>query len=272
MKKFLSQDAPIAAAVEYLDDVQEKSDETTALTRSLIGEMKQVSENNPLFSEEMRLNMVNIDDPGKIADFITSILNIDRIEQQKVLEELDVKKRMEQVLMFIKKEQELLRLQKKIQQQINEKIEKSQRDYYLKEELKTIKQELGMPTDSKSSDFMRFTEAMQKLNLTGEAKEVVERELEKFQLMEPSSPEFGVTRNYLDTIMNLPWNDPVPEAIEMDRARKILDADHYGLEDVKERIMEFLAVRKLRKDSKGSIICLVGPPGVGIFAGLHVEI
>lgn len=263
VKKFLSQDAPIAAAVEYLDDVQEKSDETTALTRSLIGEMKQVSENNPLFSEEMRLNMVNIDDPGKIADFITSILNIDRIEQQKVLEELDVKKRMEQVLMFIKKEQELLRLQKKIQQQINEKIEKSQRDYYLKEELKTIKQELGMPTDSKSSDFMRFTEAMQKLNLTGEAKEVVERELEKFQLMEPSSPEFGVTRNYLDTIMNLPWNDPVPEAIEMDRARKILDADHYGLEDVKERIMEFLAVRKLRKDSKGSIICLVGPPGVG---------
>jgi ATP-dependent Lon protease len=263
VKKFLSQDAPIAAAVEYLDDVQEKSDETTALTRSLIGEMKQVSENNPLFSEEMRLNMVNIDDPGKIADFITSILNIDRIEQQKVLEELDVKKRMEQVLMFIKKEQELLRLQKKIQQQINEKIEKSQRDYYLKEELKTIKQELGMPTDSKSSDFIRFTEAMQKLNLTGEAKEVVERELEKFQLMEPSSPEFGVTRNYLDTIMNLPWNDPVPEAIEMDRARKILDADHYGLEDVKERIMEFLAVRKLRKDSKGSIICLVGPPGVG---------
>ena len=263
VKKFLSQEAPIASAVEYLDDVEEKSDEVTAMTRSLIGEMKQVSENNPLFSEEMRLNMVNIDDPGKIADFITSILNIDRKDQQKVLEELNVKRRMEYVLIFIKKEQELLRLQKKIQLQINEKIEKSQREYYLKEELKTIKQELGMPTDSKSSDALRFREAIDKLNLNGEVKEQVERELEKFQLMEPSSPEFGVTRNYLDTIVTLPWNDPVPEQIEVQKARKILDADHYGLEDVKERIMEFLAVRKLKKDSKGSIICLVGPPGVG---------
>ncbi len=263
IKKFLTPEAPIAAAVEYLDDIEEKSDEVTALTRSLIGEMKQVSENNPLFSEEMRLNMVNIDDPGKIADFITSILNIDRADQQAVLEQLNVKRRMEQVLLFIKKEQELLRLQKKIQMQINEKIEKSQREYYLKEELKTIKQELGMPTDSKSSDYLRFKEAMEKLQLTGEAKEQVEREVEKFQLMEPSSPEFGLVRNYLDTVINLPWNDPVPENIELDRARKILDADHYGLEDVKERIIEFLAVRKLRKDSKGSIICLVGPPGVG---------
>ncbi len=263
IKKLLTHDSPFAAAVEYLDDIEEKSDEVTALTRSLIGEMKQVSENNPLFSEEMRLNMVNIDDPGKIADFITSILNIDRADQQSVLEELDVKKRMEQVLIYIKKEQELLRLQKKIQQQINEKIEKSQRDYYLKEELKTIKQELGMPTDSKSSDYLRFKESMEKLNLRGEAKEQVERELEKFQLMEPSSPEFSLIRNYLDTILSLPWNDPAPENIELDRARKILDADHYGLEDVKERIIEFLAVRKLRKDSKGSIICLVGPPGVG---------
>ena len=263
IKKFLTLEAPIAAAVEYLDDIEEKSDEVTALTRSLIGEMKQVSENNPLFSEEMRLNMVNIDDPGKIADFITSILNIGRGDQQAVLEQLNVKRRMEQVLLFIKKEQELLRLQKKIQMQINEKIEKSQREYYLKEELKTIKQELGMPTDSKSSDYLRFKEAMEKLNLTGEAKEQVERELEKFQLMEPSSPEFGLVRNYLDTVINLPWNDPVPENIELDRARKILDADHYGLDDVKERIIEFLAIRKLRKDSKGSIICLVGPPGVG---------
>jgi ATP-dependent Lon protease len=136
IKKILNSETPITAAVDYLDDTGDDTLEVKALTRSLISEMKQLSENNPLFSEEMRLNMVNIDHPGKIADFIASILNIDRIEQQKILETRDVQKRMEQVLVFIKKEQELLKIQKKIQNQINEKIEKSQREYFLKEELR----------------------------------------------------------------------------------------------------------------------------------------
>jgi ATP-dependent Lon protease len=125
IKKVLSKEAPYTAAVEYMDDTNYESMEVKALTRSLLSEMKQISENNPLFSEEMRLNMVNIDHPGKIADFITSILNIDRVEQQKVLEMVDVKRRMEHVLLFIKKEQELLKIQKKIQRQINEKITSS---------------------------------------------------------------------------------------------------------------------------------------------------
>src|SRR6056297_1250084 len=168
IKKFLSEEYPLSAAVEYLDDENDSSDEVKALTRSLMSEMKQLSENNPLFSEEMRLNMVNIDHPGKIADFTCSILNIERKEQQKILETLDVQKRMEQVLVFIKKEQELLKIQKKIQKQINEKIEKSQREYFLKEELKAIKQELGIPVDSKSSEYNRFKEAIDKLNFTGE--------------------------------------------------------------------------------------------------------
>ncbi|MDR2767903.1 MAG: LON peptidase substrate-binding domain-containing protein, partial [Treponema sp.] len=143
IKKTLHAAAPIVAAVEYLDDEEDNTSEVKALTRALISEMKQISENNPLFSEEMRLNMINIDHPGKIADFIASILNIDKAEQQKILEILNVRKRMEQVLVFIKKEQELLRIQKRIQKEINEKIEKSQRDYFLKEELKAIKTELG---------------------------------------------------------------------------------------------------------------------------------
>ncbi len=264
-KKILNRAQPIAVAVEYIDDSYESAgeDEIKALTRSLIGEMKQVSENNPLFSEEMRLNMVNIDHPGKIADFFSSILNIDRDEQQKILETADVKNRMEQVLLHIKREQELLRLQKKIQHQINEKIEKSQREYFLKEELKAIKQELGMPVDARSSEHQRFQEAIEKLQLSPEVREQVEQELEKFALMEPSSAEFQVTRNYLDTIINLPWNDPKPEEIDIKRAERVLNADHYGLEDVKQRILEFLSVRKLKQDSKGTIVCLVGPPGVG---------
>ncbi|MCL1931107.1 MAG: endopeptidase La, partial [Treponema sp.] len=291
VKKTLHAGNPIVAAVEYLEEEEDNTSEVKALTRALISEMKQISENNPLFSEEMRLNMINIDHPGKIADFITSILNIDKAEQQKILEILNVRKRMEQVLVFIKKEQELLRIQKKIQREINEKIEKSQRDYFLKEELKAIKTELGMTTDAKSSDYQRFKDKFDAFKFEGEVKEIVDQELEKFNLMEPNSAEYIVTRNYLDVIVGLPWNAPENDNFNMKNARAILEADHYGLDDVKTRIVEYLAVRKLKIDSAshplddsrpkgggnaahhtlprentspaGSIICLVGPPGVG---------
>ena len=134
IKRVVSPTPPISVLVQYMEDENFDSVEVKALTRALISEMKQVSENNPLFSEEMRLSMVNIDQPGKIADFITSILNIDRAEQQKILEMTNVQARMEHVLIFIKKEQELLKIQKKIQEQLGEKISKSQREYFLKEE------------------------------------------------------------------------------------------------------------------------------------------
>ncbi|MCK5672098.1 MAG: LON peptidase substrate-binding domain-containing protein, partial [Spirochaetales bacterium] len=241
VKKFLSGKGPTVAAVEYLDDENDKSKEVKALTRFLLSEMKQLSENNPLFSEEMRLNMVNIDHPGKIADFITSILNTEREVQQNILETTDVQKRMEEVLVFIKKEQELLKIQKKIQQKINEKIEKSQRDYFLREELKAIKQELGMDVDSKTSEYNRLKEAIEKFNFEGEVKEQVDRELEKFSMMDPNISEYIVTRNYLDTIVSLPWNKAESKEIDLENSRKILDKDHYGLEDVKERILEYLA-------------------------------
>ena len=263
IKKTLNASNPIVGAVEYLEDEEDDTSEVKALTRALISEMKQVSENNPLFSEEMRLNMINIDHPGKIADFIASILNIDKTEQQRILEITNVRKRMEQVLIFIKKEQELLKIQKKIQKEINEKIEKSQRDYFLREELKAIKNELGMTTDAKSSEYQKFKEKFSQLWLSDEVREAVEQELEKFSLMDPNSSEFIVTRNYLDTVLNLPWDAISNKPLDMEYARKVLEEDHYGLKDVKDRIMEFLAVRKLRNDTKGSILCLVGPPGVG---------
>lgn len=263
VKKFLTAEAPFTAAVDYLDDKNDDTIEVKALTRSIINEMKQLSENNPLFSEEMRLSMVNIDEPGKIADFFSSILNIDRKDQQNILETLDVQMRLESVLIYIKKEQELMKIQRKIQNQINEKIEKNQREYFLKEELKAIKEELGMPVDAKSGEYKRFAETIEKFKFKGEVKDQVEQELEKFKLMDPNSSEFVVTRNYLDTIISLPWKEPEAEDYDMKEAAAILDRDHYGLEDVKERILEYLAVRKLKKDNKGSIICLVGAPGVG---------
>ncbi len=264
IRKVLNEKEPMAVIVDYLEDEEDQNVfEIKALTRALISEMKEISENNPLFSEEMRLNMVNIDHPGKIADFIASILNIERDDQQRVLEMLNVRQRMETVLVFIKKEQELLRIQKKIQSELNERIEKSQREYFLKEELKTIKEELGMTTDAKTSDYQKFADKLNGFNFEGEIKEAVESELEKFALMDPNSGEFIVTRNYLETIANLPWKEETPIQYSIAEAQKILDADHYGLDDVKKRIIEYLSVRKLKKDSKGSIILLVGPPGVG---------
>jgi ATP-dependent Lon protease len=263
VKRVLKPSDPITVAVQYLEDEIVDTPELKALMRALISEMKQISEGNPLFSEEMRLSMVNIDHPGKIADFITSILNIDRDEQQRILETPDVRRRMEEVLVFIKKEQELLRIQKRISEQINEKITKSQREFFLKEQLKAVKAELGMAVDAKSSEHQRFREAVDKLGFQGEVKEQVEQELEKFSLMDANSSEFIVTRNYLETIVNLPWVAESAENVDIEGAKHVLDEDHYGLDDVKERILEYLAVRKLKHDTKGSILCLAGPPGVG---------
>lgn len=263
IKKLITGEIPIQAVVDYPEETTSDTIEIKAMTRSLIGEMKSVSENNPLFSEEMRLNMVNIDQPGKIADFIASILNIDRYEQQKVLETFDVKKRMERVLISIKKEQELLRIQKKIQKQINEKIEKSQREYFLREQLKAIRQELGIAVDGKSEEAAKFREKLEEIRPEPEVREQIERELEKFSLMEPNSSDYHVTRNYLETVLSLPWKDPESRDIDLKRAQRVLNADHYGLEDVKDRVLEFIAVHQKKKDFRGSIILLVGPPGVG---------
>lgn len=263
IKRFLSSQTPYIVKAEYPEEILGEEETLKALVRVVMTGMKELSSSNPLFSEEVRLNMVNIDQPGKIADFMASILNVDRKEQQNILETTHIQKRLQKVMVFLKKELEVLKIQNKISAEINEKIEKTQREYFLREELKLIKQELGMAVDSKSSDHKKFSEMAKKLKLQGEALEAVKNELEKLELMEANSSDYFVSRNYLDTILNLPWNSENEESFEIEKAQKILDQDHYGLEEVKNRIIEYLSVRKLRNDNKGSIICLVGPPGVG---------
>ncbi len=261
--KVLNESNPIVAAVKYLDDEEEKSEEVTALTRAIIGDMKILSDGNPFFSEEMRLNMMNIDNPSKIADFITSILNIPKDKQQKILETLNIRKRLELVFVHIKNEQSILQVQKKIQKDLDNRLEKNQREYFLREELKSIKEELGISSDLKNTEEEKFEKLIKDFNFTGEVKEVVDSEFGKFKMMEPHSSDYLVVRNYLETIFNLPWKDSPSEPYDLDKAEKILNDDHYGLEDVKKRIIEYLAVRKLKNDTKGAIILLVGPPGVG---------
>ena len=263
IRKTLHVSAPIVCAVDYLEDEEDDTFEVKALTRALLSEMREITENNPLFSEEMRLNMVNIDQPGKIADFIASILNIEKKEQQAVLEILNVRHRMEKVLVFIKKEQELLRVQKQIQKEVNQKVEKNLREYFLREQLKTIQEELGTDSEGNATDYQKYREKITNLNFSGEIKESLDNELEKFRLLDPSSPEYTTSRNFLELVVQLPWNDVPTEDYNLLKASKVLENDHYGLEDVKKRIMEYLAVRKLKNDNKGSILLLVGPPGVG---------
>jgi len=261
IRKALNKVSPILAAVEYLDDEEFDTFEVKALTRALISEMKEISESNPLFSEEMRLNMVNIDNPGKIADFLTSILNVEKEEQQKVLEQTNIRMRMEQVLVYVKKDQDLIRIQKKIQNELQENFEKNQREYFLREEMKMIQEELGAGADG--SEYQKFKAKIEEFKFEGEVKETVENELEKFKLMDPSSSEYFVARNYLELVIGLPWKDEPVETYDLAKAFKVLEKDHYGLDDVKKRILEYLAVRRLRQDNKGSIMILVGPPGVG---------
>ena len=263
INKTISASAPMVAGVDYLEEEESDTFEVKALTRALISEMKEVSENNPLFTEEMRLNMVNIDNPGKIADFIASILNVDKDEQQKILETVNIRQRMEQVLVFIKREQELLRVQKKIQSEINNRVEKNQREYFLREELKAIQDELGENGDGSQNDYQKFKQKIEALEFEGEIKETVFSELEKFNLMDPNSGEYIGTRNFLELITQLPWKDSGDESYELSKAKEILEDDHFGLDDVKKRIVEYLAVRKFKQDKKGSILLFVGPPGVG---------
>ena len=263
IEKVLNNKNPIRLCVEYLDDKNSDAIEVKALLRSLIAEMQKISKDNPLFTDEMRFNLVNIDQAGKAADFITSILNIPKEEQQEVLETIDVRERMEKVFIHIQKEKEFLNIQRKIQEDLNNRIEKNQREYFLREELKSLKEELGLSSDPKNLDEQKFRKLIDECKFEGEVKEVVEEEFNKLQMLETGSPDYGVCRTYLDTILSLPWNDNTKEVYDIAQAEKVLNGDHYGLDDVKKRIIEYLAVRKLKQDNKGAIMLLVGPPGVG---------
>lgn len=264
VKEFLSDAPSINIQVEYLGDKLPKKDvEIKALTRAILSQLKILSENNPLFTEEMKLTMVNVDDPGRIADFVASILNLEKKDYQYLIEETNVKARLETVLKFLEKEIDIVEVQKRIQGQINEKIENQQRDFFLQEQLKAIRKELGLDEREKNSEVRRLKEKLESLDLTEEARERVNEELEKLEYLEPQASDYAVIRNYLEIVAQLPWNQSTKDIRDINYAEDVLNKDHYGLDDVKQRILEFLAVRILKEDAQGSIICLVGPPGVG---------
>jgi len=239
--------------------------ELKAYSMAIISTLKELVQINPLYSEEIKLflNRSSMDDPGRLADFAANLTSADGQELQKILATFDVRKRIDRVLVLLKKELEVSRLQTKISKQIEEKISAQQREFFLKEQLKEIKKELGLEKEGKTAELEKFEKRLKGLKLNPEAQKAVDDEMEKLALLEPASPEYNVSRNYLDWLTILPWGKFSRDAYNLDRSRKILDRDHYGLEDVKDRILEFIAVGKMKGDISGSILCFVGPPGVG---------
>ncbi len=263
VKKVLSDHPYIVVESDYLEDIVEKDTEMDALTRSVIAHVKKLSESNPFFTEEMRLAMINAPGPGTVADLVAFALGLPKSEAQDFLETLSVKSRFEKLLVHLRREQDVADLQKKISDDVNTKINKMQREFFLKEQLKTIKRELGMEEDGKEKTSRDFRERIEAAGMPADVKKLALDELGRFETMSENSPEHNVIRNYLETLVSLPWSVETEDRLELSHARDVLESEHYGLEKVKERILEFLAVRKLKNDRKGSIICLVGPPGVG---------
>jgi ATP-dependent Lon protease len=257
-------DAPLLIArTEVFNDIHEPDEELDAYTRSVINQVKKLSEINPYFNEEMKLAMLNSPSPGSLADLVAFALSLDVPEAQDFLETLIVKKRFAKLLVYLKREKDVADIQKKITDEVNDKVNKYQREYFLREQLKVIRNELGLDEDDKAKDMKKIKEALDEGGLPEEAKKAAMEELERLESIPDSSPEYNVTRTYLNWMVQLPWNKATEDKVDIEGAKKMLEKDHYGLEKPKERIMEFLAVRKLKPEYDGTILCLAGPPGVG---------
>ncbi|MGH8728760.1 MAG: endopeptidase La, partial [Burkholderiales bacterium] len=263
---WLSEKPPYLVRVEYpADGRRDSGEELKAYAMAIINTIKELIPLNPLYSEELKffLSRFNPNEPWLLADFAASLTTSSKEELQQVLEAFNLRRRVEKVLVLIRKELDVAKLQNRIRNQVGEKIEKQQREFFLREQLKAIQKELGLAKDDRTADVERFRGRLEKLELSPSAEKRVGEELNKLSLLETGSPEYAVTRNYLEWLTQLPWGQYSKDKLDLKRARKILDRDHYGLEDVKERIIEFLAVGKLKGEISGSILLLVGPPGVG---------
>lgn len=235
--------------------------EIDAMAANLKSLFKKAVELSPNLNEEQLSVILNLDDPGSVADLVASMIPVSVKEKQQVLEAFALKQRLEQVTLALTKLVEKLELGSKIQSEVEQGINKTQREYYLREQLKAIKKELG--EDDSGIETSELRKRIVAANLPEEARKVAEKELQRLSQMNPASAEYTVSRTYLDWILDLPWSVSTQDALDLQHAQEVLDIDHYGLEKVKKRIVEYLAVRKLKNDMRGPILVFVGPPGVG---------
>ena len=232
------------------------------LSQALVNKFNKLSKTSKKFGDDSNINFKNISNPVIIANKAVSTLGIELEEKQKILETLDVQKKLEIIIGHLDNELELMSVEKRIRGRVKNQMEKTQREYYLNEQLKAIQKELGEIEEGKD-ELKQLEETIKKSKMPKEAEEKCFSELKKLKTMSPMSAESTVVRNYLDWMTSIPWHENSPVSTDLEKAEKILDKDHYGLEKVKDRILEFLAVQSRIKKIKGPILCLVGPPGVG---------
>ncbi|TET44247.1 MAG: endopeptidase La, partial [Dehalococcoidia bacterium] len=261
--KEVSQIEPyLKAKVEVVEDKVEKTTELEALVRNLAGLFQRVVELAPNLPSELNIAVFNIPEPGSLADFIAAHINLKLEEGQEILETIDVAERIRKLTTFASRELEVLELGSKIQSQAKEEMTRAQREFYLREQLKAIQKELG-EADERTLEINELREKIAEASLSPQANKEAERELDRLAKMPPAAAEYTVSRTYLDWLINLPWSKSTEDNLDIVRASGVLDEDHYNLNKVKERILDYLAVRKLKPDMKGPILCFVGPPGTG---------
>ena len=264
--RWLSDKPPYLVQVEYPRSVGDRgSDEIKAYTMALIKEIKELLPLNPLYSEELKQYLANFSptQPSLLADFSAALTTASGEQLQEIMDTLPLLSRMEKVLRLLRKEREVAELQGQITSQVNEKVSAQQREFFLREQMKIIQKELGISKDDRTNDVEMFAQRIADLTLPPAAARRIEEEMHKLSILETGSPEYGVTRNYLDWATAVPWGVLTEDKLNLKRARKVLNSHHEGLEDVKDRILEFLAVGSFRGEISGSILLLVGPPGVG---------
>ncbi len=266
VKKMTKRKRIFSAEVDYVEEPEpQMTEEVKACGAAIITAIKEIIPHNPIFSQEMSylLSQVDINDPYMLTDLAASVTNAKRTDLQEILETSDLSTRMEKTLLLLREEYDLSVLKEQINQKIEDQISKHQREFFLREQLKAIKVELGMEQDRKQVDLIRFREKFSTLTLTEEAQTRVIQEMDRYETLDEHSPETHVVFQYLEWLSSMPWGIYSKDRLSLLRAEKILNQDHYGLKDVKKRIIEFIGVSKLKGSVKGSIICLVGPPGVG---------
>ena len=257
------QDEPyLVAEFSEVPDVVEESPELEALTRSVQNEFGRLISLVPYLPAELELAAANVDDPSALSHLVASTLRLKTEEKQRLLEEADVAVRLREILVILNRELEVVELGSKIQSQVQSEMDKGQREFFLRQQLKAIQDELG-EGDEQQAEVTELREQIEAKNLPEEARKAVDREVARLEKLPPAAAEYGVIRTYLDWILSLPWTETTEDNLDLDRARTILDEDHYDLEKVKDRILEYLAVSKLKNDLSGPILCFVGPPGVG---------
>jgi ATP-dependent Lon protease len=262
IKEYVQTEPYLRARIARLDDIERSSKNVSALQAHIVSQFSKFVSMVPYLPDELQGVVMNIKDPARVADLIASQLNVSGDEKQDLLNTLDVGVRLEKLSTILSREIELVELGHKIQSQVQGELNKNQKEFYLRQQMRAIQKELG-EGDTRSNEIEELKKKIDEAQMPEEARKAADNELERLRIIPPESAEHSMVRTYLEWLVNLPWSISTEDNLDIPHARQVLDEDHYDLEKIKDRILEYLAVRKLRKDPKGPILCFVGPPGVG---------